>query len=132
MVVKGVELVMSRRQIDAMIKADPILVTFRRKSKINTPDGGWVWGSPTPLPTPQEVRLIPFKRRMTEFLVNTELGDLPDLPYVLLGRYNLNIQKDDLFTYENQEFEVKTLDIGEPEVKVAAHIDYYGGGINGS
>ena len=126
----GVELIMARRQINALIKADPIQVVFRRKTKIETPDGGWRWGPAVPLPD-QEVCLIPFKRRMTEFLKNTELGDVPDLPYVLLGRYNLDIEPDDLFTYNGDEFQVKTIDMAEPEVKTAAQIDYFGGGTNG-
>lgn len=121
---------MSRRQIDAMIKADPAMIVFRRKSKVSDGAGGWRYEPEAPLPAPQEVRLIPFKRRMTDFLVDTELGELPDLPYVLLGRHNLDIQQGDTFTYRGDEFEVKTLDISEPEVKTSAHVDYYGGGIN--
>lgn len=130
MVRHGVELVMARRQIDALIKADPAEVVFRRKSKVELPDGGWRWGDPVPLPK-QEVCLIPFKRRMTEFLKNTELGDVPDLPYLLLGRHNLDIEPNDLFTYNGDEFQVKTVDLAEPEVKTAAQIDYFGGGTNG-
>ena len=121
---------MSRRQIDALIKADPIEVVFLRKEKVETPDGGWRWADPAPLPA-QEVCLIPFKRRMTEFLKNTELGDVPDLPYVLLGRHDLDIQANDVFTYCGDKYQVITIDMAEPEVKTAAHIDYFGGGTNG-
>lgn len=120
---------MARRQIAAMIEADWILVTFRRRPRVETADGGWTFGPEVAL-APQKVRLIPFKRRMTEFLANTELGDVPDLPYILLGRHNLDIQRGDRFTYAQEEFEVKTLDIAEPEVKVVAHVDYYGGNKN--
>lgn len=121
---------MARRQIDAMIKADPVDVVFKRKTKVDLPDGGWKWSAALPLPKAQEVRLIPFKRRMTEFLVNTELGDVSDLPYVILGRHDLDLKKGDTFTISDQEFEVKTLDISEAEVKTTGQVDYYGGGIN--
>jgi hypothetical protein len=122
---------MARRQIEAMILADPTEVTFRRRTKTSTPDGGWKWGTPQDISIgSQQVCLIPFKRRITEFLKNTELGDVSDLPYVLLGRHTLDIQKDDLFTVDNQEFQVITIDISEPEVKLAAQVDYFGGGIN--
>lgn len=130
MAVHGTELVMARRQIDAMILADPLDVTFLRRQKVDTLDGGWKLSDPTPLAEAQQVRLIPFKRRMTEFLTNTELGNVSDLPYVLLGRHTLDIEKGDTFTWDEQTFEVITLDISEPEVKTAAHIDYFGGGIN--
>jgi hypothetical protein len=128
MVVKGVELIMSRRQIDAMIEADPVDVIFLRRTKVPTPSGGYTLSAPTPLSEAQEVRLIPFKRRMTEFLNNTELGDLPDLPYIILGRHDLDCERDDLFSINGQDFQVKSEDIGEPEVKSAFQVDYFGGG----
>lgn len=131
MTLKGVELIQARRQIDAMIRADAVMVTFLRREKVDTGDGGWRWGELAPLPAPQQIALIPFKRRMTEFLKNTELGEVSDLPYVLLGRYNLNVRKHDRFVISGQEYEVKTIDMGEPEVKTAAQVDYYGGGPNG-
>lgn len=122
---------MSRLQIDAMIKADPIDVVIRRYSVVKLPDGG-TRKNPTPtVLVSQKARLIPFKRRMTEFLNNTELGDVPDLPYVLLGYWDMDLKRGDLFTYNGDEFEVKTLDIAEPEVKTSAHVDYYGGENNG-
>lgn len=130
MVVFGVELIYARRQIDAMIKADPFMVSLRRRPRVKGPDGAWTWGVEQLL-APQQGRLIPFKRRMTEFLQNTEFGDVPDLPYVLLGRHDFDLQRGDRFTYNGQEFEVQTIDIHEPEVKTAAHVDYFGGNVNG-
>lgn len=124
MVMSQVERVMERRQIDAMINADPIMVTFRRRDKVEIHGGGWRFGAENPLP-PQEITLIPFKRRMVEFLVNTELGDVPDLPYVLLGRWNLDIQQKDWFLYGGDKFEVQTVDLKQ-EIRIAAQIDYFG------
>lgn len=122
--VKFVERVAGRRQINQLINDDPIMVVFRRREKIDTHGGGWKWGPEVSLP-PQEVALIPFKRRMTEFLVNTELGNVPDLPYVLLGRWNLNIQKDDWFTYGGDKLQVQTIDL-DREIRIAAHVDFFG------
>jgi hypothetical protein len=127
MVVTGVERLMSRRQIDAMIKCDEAEVVFRRRTKVPTTNGGFTLGSEVSLP-PQKIRLIPFKRRMTEFIKNTELGNLPDLPYVLLGRHDLDCKRDDWFTLSGQNYCVKSEDIGEPEVKAAFQVDYYAGG----
>lgn len=129
MVVSGVELVMSRRQIREMIMTDVFSVTLRRRTKIDQPSGGWKWSEYASL-APQDVRLIPFKRRVTEFLVNTEIGDIPDLPYILLGFHDMDAKRGDRFTYRGDEFELITEDIGEPEVKCLFQVDYYGGGIN--
>lgn len=121
---------MARRQIDALIKADPIGVIFHRRAKVPTPGGGWRYGPEVLLDT-QQVTLIPFKRRMTEFLVNTELGEVADLPYVLLGRWDLNILPGDWFIYDGDKFEVKTIDLKD-EVRVAAHVDFYGASTSGT
>lgn len=125
--------IMERRQIRALILSDPIELTLMRAEKVKQPSGGYKFGSLAPvLPNgePQIATLIPFKRRMTEFLVNTELGEVPDLPYVLLGFHTLDIKKDDVFDWEGDRFEVKTVDLKQ-EVRIAAHVDYYGGNKNG-
>jgi hypothetical protein len=119
---------MERRQIQALIKADPEKVIIYRSSRVSAPGGGWRQGPLTPLPE-QEITLIPFKRRMTEFLVNSELGDLPDLPYIMVGYHHLDVQRDDQFTWRGDTFVVKTVDIKE-EVRIAAQVDYLAGGEN--
>jgi hypothetical protein len=135
MVINLTERIMARRQIEALILSDPIYVTLYRQVRRKTSDGAWSLSASTPVEVdgqvkPQQVTLIPFKRRMSEFLVNTELGDVPDLPYVLLGRHNLNIQRHDTFTWQGQQFQVQTVDLKE-EVRIAAHIDYFGGSPHG-
>jgi hypothetical protein len=124
MAVSQVERLMARRQIEAMILADPVEIAFERKAKIPAPGGGWRWGPPTPL-EPQQVTLIPFKRRMTEFLIGTEIGSVPNLPYVLVGRWNLDIERYDTFVWKGDKFEVQTIDLKE-EIRVAAQVDYFG------
>lgn len=124
MVMSTVARIMERRQVAAIIAADPIDVVFHRREKVEVHGGGWKWGPETPLP-PQTIALIPFKRRMTDFLVNTELGNVPNLPYVLLGRWDLDIRADDWFTYGSDRMEVKTIDF-KTEVRIAAQVDYFG------
>jgi hypothetical protein len=132
MVTNRVETLAGRRQTAQLIKDDPTTIVLRRRVKLEVPGGGWRWETQggTPL-QPQVVKLIPFKRRMTQFLISTELGPVADLPYVLLGFHDMDIARGDLFSLEGGEFEVKTLDLSEPEIKVSAAIDYYGGGVNG-
>lgn len=130
MVILGVERQVARRQVEAMIKADPIWIQLRRREKIAELGNSWRWG-PEEILGPQQAMLVPFKRRLSEMLINTELGDLVELPYVLLGRHNLDAQKDDRFTWNGDEFVLKSKDIGEPEIKAVFIVDYFGGETNG-
>lgn len=123
-----VEKVMGRRQLDALIRSDPVEIILKRRPKLSVPGGGWRYGAEVSL-VPQVVTIVPFKRRMTEFLVNTELGDLPDLPYIILGYPTLDILRDDTFYWQGDLFKVETIDL-KREVRVAAHVDYFGGTTN--
>lgn len=129
MVTSHIERLMGRRQIDALIRSDPIELILRRRAKIDVPGGGWRFGSETSLP-PQTVTLTPFKRRMSEFVVGTELGEIIDGAYVVLGYSDLDIKRDDRFTHAGQEFTVVQVDI-KTEVRTAAIVDYFGAKTSG-
>jgi hypothetical protein len=73
---------------------------------------------------PQQIALIPFKRRMTDFLMNTELGELANLPYTFLGRWNLDVRERDWFTYGGDKFMIKTIDF-KTELRVTGQVDYF-------
>lgn len=118
------ERMMERRQVDALINADPTQIVLKRKTKVSAPGGGWRWGPEIELP-PQEVTLMPFVRRMTDFIINTELGQIPNLAYILVGRHYLDIERLDTFHYQGDLFEVKELDFKQ-DVRIAAQIIYYG------
>lgn len=130
MVMHGVELIMSRRQIQAMIDADPIEVILWRRTKEKTAANGWKWTDPQPLPA-QKVRITPFKRRLTDILTNTELGEVVNAPYVLLGRHDADVKREDVFEWAGRKFVIDSFDIAEPEVKTAALVQFHGGGNNG-
>lgn len=129
MVVSHTELIMARRQIAAMIRSDPTKLVLYRTSDVPDGAGGFIKGPSTPLVV-QTVLFLPFKRRMSEFLINTELGDLPDLPYVIVGYPDLDIRRDDEFWLNGDHFSVRTVDIKQ-QVRVAAQVDYFGGASNG-
>lgn len=124
-----VEVLMARRQVNALILADPVMITPARKTQIDTGDGGWKWGPSTPQGQVQ-VAIVPAKRRLSEFLVNTELGKVVDYPFILLGRHTADIQKDDTFTWQGDQYQVKSIYI-KTEVSLTAQIDYFGGTTNG-
>lgn len=119
-----VERIAGRRQVEQMIKDDPITVVFHRRERVAVHGGGWRWGSESARP-PQEIALIPFKRRMTDFLVNTELGEVVNLPYVFVGRWNLDVEQDDWFTYGGDKYVIHTIDL-KTEIRISGQVDYFG------
>lgn len=123
------ERLMHRRQVDAEINADPVRVTMERREKTSDGAGGFVWGSYVPQ-APVEVLIMPAKRRMSDMLVNTELGDVVDYPFWLLARHTADIQPGDKFLWEGDTFVVKQIHI-KVEASVTAQIDYFGGAKNG-
>lgn len=119
-----VEQLVARRQIDKLIRDDPFDLVLLRKPRISQPGGGWRFGDPVPLP-PQQVLIAPFKRRLSEYMVNTEQGTVADLPYVVLGRHDLDIQRFDEFDYEGQRMKVESLDL-KKYIRILAQADYVG------
>ena len=116
---------MSRRQVDAEIKADPVDIILMRKTKVADGAGGWKWSDEAPL-RPQQVTIVPAKRRLSDMLVNTELGDVVNAPYIVLGRYTLDIQRGDHFTWNGDDFKVDQVAIKE-EVSKTCPVVYFGG-----
>ena len=125
MVKSPTELLMARRQIAALINSDPVDIILTRTPKVPDGAGGFVKGPPITLPK-QTVAIHPFKRRFSEMLTNTEMGDIVDYPYVVLGFPDLDIKRDDVFTWQGDTFKVHDLDI-KVDVRVKAQVDYFGG-----
>lgn len=121
-----VERLMGRRQVDALIKSDPAVIHPLRKTKIPDSSGGHRWSDPTPIAEPLEVLIAPAKRRLSPMMVNTELGNVVEYPYIVLARHNADLNPDDIFTWEGDEFEVKSIHI-KTQVSITAQVDYYGG-----
>ena len=119
------ERLMARRQVDAEIRTDPVAIALIRRTKIETPDGGWRWSEPTTL-DPIVVLIMPAKRRVGDVTINTELGDVINYPFVLLGRHNHDIRRDDSFYWNGDLFQVEALHIKD-QVSKTAMIDYFGG-----
>lgn len=119
---------MARRQVAAMINSDPIDIILTRTPKVPDGAGGFVKGPPAVLPS-QKVAIHPFKRRFSEMLTNTEMGDIVDYPYVIVGFPDLDIKRDDVFTWQGDQFKVHDVDI-KVDVRVKAQVDYYGGTSN--
>lgn len=133
MALDRIERISARRQIVALIREDPVDVTLMRSAMVPDGAGGFRRSDPTPvLPggKPQRVTILPFKRRMSELINATELGDVVDYPYMLVGPHTLDIKRDDEFDWGGERFVVHAVDI-KTEVRIAAQIDYKGGPKNG-
>lgn len=120
-----VERLMSRRQIARLINADKVEIVISRRPRVTAPGGGWRYGVGVNLP-PQIVSIIPFKRRMSEIVINTESGDVLSGDYVILGEHDLDVARYDTFTLAGEHFRVIQVDL-KVEVRKAALVEYYGG-----
>jgi len=100
-----VELLSMRRQMDAFIAAQPLVLRLNRPVMTATAAGGYLEGEPEVL-SPQRFRLVPFKRRFTHQVVDTQDGDIPLTQYVLVGKFNANVQTDDYFEYKGTTYRV--------------------------
>jgi hypothetical protein len=123
------ERIMGRRQVEAEIKSDPVNITISRRTKVDDGAGGWTWSNPTTL-DPQEVTITTAKRRLSDMLQNTELGDVVRAPYVVIARHDADIRRDDEFLWNGDHFKVISTQI-KTEVQLTAQIDYLAGAHNG-
>jgi hypothetical protein len=123
--VSAAERLMSRRQVQAMIKADPVTIIPIRTTKVDDGAGGWLPSTPTPV-KPITGTIVPAKRRLSNMLTNTELGDVLRAPYIFLGPHNADLLKGDIFAWDGNDFEVQELELKE-EIGITAQIDYVKG-----
>jgi len=105
--IKGLNVL--RRNAEAFIRADPIMVTLERTTKVESGAGGFVKSGPTALP-PQRFRLVPWKRRLTDFTARTANGAIPVTQYALVGNVRVDINRDDRFTYQGDVYIVDSLE----------------------
>ena len=117
---------MQHRQIEAFVDAEEISVELWRKDRMELTSGGYGWGDPYQLPA-QRARLVPYKRRYTEIVVNTQYGDVPELQYLLIfPTPDANIKREDWFFHEGARYEVESIDEVSKLVRTAAEVIYKG------
>lgn len=104
------ELRAHRRITRAYIQAEPFLVVLTRTTKEETAAGGWIEKPLNPPLDPQVVRIIPFKRRMTNAKIDSQFGDIHYLDWSLLGLHDLDVQESDRFEWRGNYIEVKTVE----------------------
>lgn len=101
-----------RRQLLEFINADPADIVIKRRPKVKSTAGGYTLGAEVALPS-QRFRLVPFKRRLTHGTTaggGAGEGRVASLPYVLVGRYDADVQPEDYFDYNGLRYEVLSLE----------------------
>lgn len=98
-----------RQNLKEFINADPIDIVLTRPTLTATAAGGFIRGEPTVL-TRQRFRLVPFKRRLSSTQSTTQMGNVSVLEYVLVGRWNANIRRDDEFTMNGDNYRVVSIE----------------------
>jgi hypothetical protein len=108
-----------RAVMEEFIRADGRMISLQRPEFSRTDTGGYAKGNYSSLP-PQLFRLVPYRRRLTDLTTPRADGEVPTLPYVLVGLYNSNIQRMDEFTLDGVFYRVQGI---EPHTNDRAHTD---------
>lgn len=99
------EVQLRRRLLLSFINADPVQISFVRFEQTSDGAGGWVRNNPRTLAA-QTMRLVPYKRRLTTLTMHTEHGDIPDVQYSLIGRWDCDVQRWDECIYNGAWYKV--------------------------
>lgn len=98
-----------RKVMEAFIKADGRSITLMRPQFTKTPTGGYVKGNYTALP-PQVFRLVMYRRRLTDLTTPKADGEVPTLPYVLVGAFGSDVERMDEFTLDGVFYRIQGLE----------------------
>lgn len=108
-----------RKVMKAFIDADGYPIVLNRPNMHRTGTGGYVKNGFTALP-PQTFRLVMYRRRLTDLTTPTADGEVPTIPYVLVGYHDANIQRYDEFHLNGAYYRVQGL---EPHTADRNHND---------
>lgn len=96
---------MRRRTLAAYIQADPVTISLIRYPRVDNGSGGWRKGAPQNV-NPQVMRLVPYKRRLTNLTDHTADGDIPNVQYSLVATVDVDAERWDEFFMNNQWFKI--------------------------
>ncbi len=115
----ALELKLRRRVLDAYIAADPVTVSLVRYPRVDDGAGAWRKGTPVNV-APQIMRLIPYKRRLTNLTDHTADGDIPNVQYSLVATPGVDVKRWDEWFYNGTWFKVMGI---EPKTQIRALAD---------
>lgn len=97
------ELRLQRRNTNAFIAADPYEIVLVRRVRFLNAAGGVTKGNETILPA-QILRLLPQEDGATERV--TAEGERATPEYMLLGRYDADMQRFDIFEFDGRRYQI--------------------------
>lgn len=96
----------------------------RSTPKVKTAAGGKVKGVPENL-DPQLFRVTSMKRRVTQSQSNIVEGSVTVSSYVLVGRWDADVQKNDVFVLDSGRYKVESVEPGRA-YRTLAILEYSG------
>lgn len=106
------ERVLQRRNTRALIDADPVDVEIFRSTTTETAGGGTRKSTPSGLGRKQRFRLAPASMftNLTQMMAAQIEGMVPRQEWVILGRHDADIRKDDLLQINGVPYKVFFVD----------------------
>jgi hypothetical protein len=101
-----------RKVMAAFIAADARSIVLQRPTFTETSTGGYQKSVYTAINPAQIFRLVPYRRRLTDLVTPTADGEVPTIPYVLVGAYNANILPMDELNYSGTFYRVQAIEPG--------------------
>lgn len=98
-----------RKVMAAFIEADGRQISLHRPTFVKTATGGYVKGNWTTLP-PQLFRLVMYRRRLTDLTTPKADGEVPTLPYVLVGAFSSDVERMDEFTLDGVYYRIQGIE----------------------
>ena len=125
-----VEVLVQRRQTVAYLAAPEAreIVLTRPTPKVRTAGGGRTKGTPLDL-APQTFRVVPIKRRVTPSQSNIVEGTVTVNQYVLVGRWDADVKKDDEFELDGGRYKVDSVEPGR-QYRTLAILTFRGQDLN--
>lgn len=108
-----------RKIMAEFIAADSRSIQLRRPTLEKTPTGGFKKGNWSTLAA-QDFRLVPYKRRLTDLVSLKADGEIPHLMYVLVGKWDCDVQRMDEFVLDGAYYRVQAK---EPHTAVQQYTD---------
>lgn len=98
-----------RRVMEEFIRADGRKIQLHRPIFRKTPTGGYIKEQWTSL-DPQVFRLVMYRRRLTDLTTPKADGEVPTLPYVLVGAYSSDVKRMDEFFLDGVYYRIQGIE----------------------
>lgn len=98
-----------RKVMAEFIRADGRSITLMRPTLTKTGTGGYDKGS-FAAQAPQTFRLVMYRRRLTDLTTPKADGEIPTIPYVLVGAFNSNVERMDEFLLDGVYYRIQGLE----------------------